>query len=367
MARRGKLGTPSSEIPQMPNWAPSGSMDAHELESIQKGVQSESLDERARESRKHTREEVASKPVTAVSSNKAPKSASISAQPAVGAPRGTSIEGSAQYGAPRGTGLEGDANGMIDLEQEALGFQAQADTRVIDGASDGESAPPPNRLCGTNPNARKKPQRCSLCGRVGHKKPCCPGIMPRPVVADRPEVARIFPSLPTAGPGADAWMNYIKHSFEGKEYRSHPHDDPDFGVWSHFAFPSDGSKILNLNSGRLLGGSGSKATSYPRLEVRPKGQMGRTLLVHRSVAFLYGAPNKSPFQMSLDLAVDHIIENNSGNYAAANLQFLGMADNIRKWHQHQAKLKENKAAVPLPQTQTPQTQDSDEDAEFDEE
>ena len=91
MARRGKLGTPSSEIPQMPNWAPSGSMDAHELESIQKGVQSESLDERANE--------------------------------------------------------------MIDLEQEALGFQAQADTRVIDGASDGESAPPPNRLCGTNPNA----------------------------------------------------------------------------------------------------------------------------------------------------------------------------------------------------------------------
>ena len=41
-------------------------------------------------------------------------------------------------------------------------------------------------------------------------------------------------------------MNYIKHSFKGKEYRSHPHDDADFGVWSHVAFPSDGSKILKL-------------------------------------------------------------------------------------------------------------------------
>jgi len=50
------------------------------------------------------------------------------------------------------------------------------------------------------------------------------------------EVARIFPTLPTAGPGADAWMNYIKHSFKGKEYRSHPHDDADFSVGSHVAF-----------------------------------------------------------------------------------------------------------------------------------
>ena len=65
------------------------------------------------------------------------------------------------------------------------------------------------------------------------------------------------------------------------------------------------------------------------------------LAVHRSVAFLYGSPNKSPFQMSLDLAVDHIIENDKLNYAAANLQFLGLADNIRKWHRH-AKLEKNK-------------------------
>jgi len=87
----------------------------------------------------------------------------------------------------------------------------------------------------------------------------------RPVVADRPEVARIFPTLPTAGPGADAWMNYIKHSFKGKEYRSHPQDDADFGVWSHVAFPSDGSKILKLPPRHLAtapadggGASGSK-------------------------------------------------------------------------------------------------------------
>jgi hypothetical protein len=162
----------------MPNWAPGGSIDAHELETIQAGVQSESLDERARESRKRAREEEASKPVTAVSAAKAAtKTASISAQPAVGAPRGTGLEGSAQYGAPRGTGLEGarfgrrfgatlenlpsppsapgtkaaavegDANEMIGLddEQEALGFQAQADARVTDGASDSESALRPKR------------------------------------------------------------------------------------------------------------------------------------------------------------------------------------------------------------------------------
>jgi hypothetical protein len=67
----------------------------------------------------------------------------------------------------------------------------------------------------------------------------------------------------------------------------------------------------------------------------------RILAVHRSVAFLYGSPNKSPFQMSLDLAVDHIIENDKLNYAAANLQFLGLADNICKWHRH-AKHKKNK-------------------------
>ena len=173
--------------------------------------------------------------------------------------------------------------------------------------------------------------KCSLCGRIGHKMPSCPGVLPPPVVADRPKVARIFPTLPTAGPGADAWMNYVKHSIEGKEYRSHPHDDADFGVWSFVAFPSDGSKTLNLNTGKLIGG-GSTATRYPELDLKgPKdGSQRRRLYIHRSVAFLYGAPNNSLFPMSLNLGVDHIEEKNKCNYAASNLQFLTVADNVRK-------------------------------------
>ena len=175
--------------------------------------------------------------------------------------------------------------------------------------------------------------------------------MPRPMGADRPEVARIFPTLPTAGPGADAWMNYNKHSIEGKEYRAHPPDDADFGLWSHFAFPSDGSKILNLNTGRLLVGR-SKGTHYPTLEVNTD-EKKRSICIHRSVAFLYGAPNNSGFPMSLNLVVDHIVENDKLNYTASNLQLLGFAENTRKWHLN------NQATappLPLPQTQTPQTQ-----------
>ena len=47
--------------------------------------------------------------------------------------------------------VQGDANEMISLddEQEALGFQAQDDARVTDGASDSESAPRPKRLFGS--------------------------------------------------------------------------------------------------------------------------------------------------------------------------------------------------------------------------
>ena len=75
--------------------------------------------------------------------------------------------------------------------------------------------------------------------------------------------------------------------------------------------------------------------------------MSLSVVRHRSVAFLYGAPNNSSFPMSLDLGVDHIEENQKGNYAASNLQFLGLAENVCKWYR-QANLEKNKATAPLP-------------------
>jgi len=38
--------------------------------------------------------------------------------------------------------------------------------------------------------------------------------------------------------------------------------------------------------------------------------------------------------MSIDLIVDHIVEGDRSNYAVDNLQFLTLAENVRKWHRH---------------------------------
>ncbi len=53
-----------------------------------------------------------------------------------------------------------------------------------------------------------------------------------------------------------------------------------------------------------------------------------------SVAFLWGARKATDSPMSIDLIVDHITEGDRTNYAVDNLQFLTLAENVRKWHRH---------------------------------
>ena len=55
-----------------------------------------------------------------------------------------------------------------------------------------------------------------------------------------------------------------------------------------------------------------------------------------SVAFLWGARKATDSPMSADLVVDHIAEGNKTNYAVDNLQFLTLAENVRKarWHRY---------------------------------
>lgn len=53
-----------------------------------------------------------------------------------------------------------------------------------------------------------------------------------------------------------------------------------------------------------------------------------------SVAFLWGARKATDSPMSVDLVVDHITEGDRKNYAVDNLQFMTLAENLRKYHQH---------------------------------
>ena len=53
-----------------------------------------------------------------------------------------------------------------------------------------------------------------------------------------------------------------------------------------------------------------------------------------SVAFLWGARKATDSPMSVDLIVDHIAEGDRTNFAVDNLQFLTLAENVRKYHRH---------------------------------
>ena len=56
------------------------------------------------------------------------------------------------------------------------------------------------------------------------------------------------------------------------------------------------------------------------------------------MAFLWGARNATDSQMSVDLVVDHITEGDRTNYAVDNLQFMTLAENLRKYQQHRRRL-----------------------------
>ncbi len=56
------------------------------------------------------------------------------------------------------------------------------------------------------------------------------------------------------------------------------------------------------------------------------------------MAFLWGARKATDSQMSVDLVVDHIIEGDRTNYAVDNLQFMTLAENLRKYQQHRRRL-----------------------------
>ena len=62
-----------------------------------------------------------------------------------------------------------------------------------------------------------------------------------------------------------AWVDYNSIVIEGKVYRSHVADDPNFGTVSHFAFPDDGSNAYNMKTGNFVKGSRGTANGYPKI------------------------------------------------------------------------------------------------------
>eukprot|EP00900_Chrysochromulina_parva_P008459 jgi/Chrpa1/17614/Chrysochromulina_OHIO_Genome00023742-RA len=101
---------------------------------------------------------------------------------------------------------------------------------------------------------------------------------------------------------------------------------------------------------KRLHGEGHKTSSGTRWPAKNDGRVVVRILLNSgidpcplsaslhasvgSVAFLWGARKATDSPMSIDLIVDHITEGDRTNYAVDNLQFLTLAENVRKWHRH---------------------------------
>ena len=74
-----------------------------------------------------------------------------------------------------------------------------------------------------------------------------------------------------------AWMDYNSFVIEGKPYRSHVDDDPNFWMLSHIAFPADGSNLYNLKTGYFHSDGQYSKSWYPVV----LASNGTKFLIHR--------------------------------------------------------------------------------------
>jgi len=149
------------------------------------------------------------------------------------------------------------------------------------------------------------------------------GTQLQPLKSRYGEVILWFPSNPNLGPHRDAWVEYIVREHNGIKYRYFLSTNIYFGKFAHFGFPSDGSSPYNFFTSCYE--NGVYCGAYPCL-FWANGH----LLIHRAVAFLFGAPKRTGYPMSLLLVVDHIVEGNGANFSLDNLQFLSPRQNAFK-------------------------------------
>jgi hypothetical protein len=148
---------------------------------------------------------------------------------------------------------------------------------------------------------------------------------------------REWPLHPTEGPNHDAWLLYDERMFEGKMYRFFLPADVDFGGFSGFGYPSDGSPVLPWKTKKpfkSLRDTG-KAGKYPAVcywsdeLTKSDKKKQKWQLSHQAVALLWGAIKRTAHPMSLQLVTDHI-ENIKTDFRVKKLQFITATQNSVK-------------------------------------
>jgi len=126
----------------------------------------------------------------------------------------------------------------------------------------------------------------------------------------------------------------------GRNYQSYLRSDPEFGEFAQFAYPNDGSWVIDLRTFNqtpylLLAYDSNHChkTNYHYVY----GMTGKTMSTHIAIALLWGAENNSGVHIppgtnlcALGLVVDHIQEGNVRNWRKDNVQFLTLAQNVSK-------------------------------------
>jgi hypothetical protein len=147
------------------------------------------------------------------------------------------------------------------------------------------------------------------------------------------EIVRTWPLHPTEGPKQDAWLPYNEVVHNGKTYRRFKSTDPDFGRFSGFAFPSDGTPVLTWktkNENNSLQGK-YPAVSYKNSDELTKSGNRKQVwqFTHQAVALLWGATKRTAHPMSLQLVTDHI-RGNTMDFHVEELQLITQAQNSVK-------------------------------------
>jgi hypothetical protein len=145
-------------------------------------------------------------------------------------------------------------------------------------------------------------------------------------------------------PLGDSWVlnHMVARRFKGKWYFSFTRDAPGvYGESCDIGFPLDGTSPVDFSRNEFV----SVTTSSDRYPSVCRGEMTRALLVHVAVAYLGAAENNSGLPMSETLTVDHKIEGNKADYRLVNLQFLTLAQNIRKSTEEKMRKKKEAAVL----------------------
>ena len=142
--------------------------------------------------------------------------------------------------------------------------------------------------------------------------------------------------------GSWVYKHMVARTFKGKLYYSFTPDAPGvFGESCDIGFPLDGTSPVDFSCNEYVKVS-TRIDTYPYVR---RGAMTRKLLVHVAVALLGGAVNNSGLPMSKTLTVDHKVEGNKADFRLSNLQFLTMAQNIRKAQKEKMRKKKEAAAL----------------------